>query len=86
MGQLIIEFLVRLAGAAAMIAIAIGGFLYVFAAGRTEMITKAKSMIKYVLIGFIVIFIAWAVVDSILTTTGYIDPLGGDWHVIKCYK
>jgi hypothetical protein len=76
--------MVRLSGAIAMIAISIGGFLYVFAAGRTEMITKAKSMIKYVLIGFIFVFIAWAVIDSILATTGYIDPIGGKWYAMEC--
>src|SRR5680860_288791 len=34
MGQLIIEFMVKIAGIAAMIAIAIGGFLYMFAIGN----------------------------------------------------
>jgi hypothetical protein len=86
MGQLIIEFMVKLAGAAAMIAIAIGGFLYVFAAGSQSSIEKAKSMIKYTLLGFVIVFIAWAVVDSILMSAGYIDPIGGDWYTMECTK
>lgn len=84
MGQLLIEFMVKMSGAAAVIAIAIGGFLYVFAAGNSSSLEKAKSMIKYTLLGFVIIFIAWAIVDSILTTAGYIDPVGGKWYSIEC--
>ncbi|MFZ2970596.1 MAG: pilin [Minisyncoccia bacterium] len=86
MGQLIIEFMVKLSGAAAMIAISIGGFLYVFAAGSQSSIEKAKSMIKYTLLGFVIVFIAWAIVDSILTSAGYIDPIGGDWYTMECTR
>lgn len=86
MGQLIIEFFVRLAGLFALIAIAIGGFLYIFAAGNTGAIDKAKQMIKYALIGFTVVFIAWAVVNSILTAAGYIDPMSGEWYAMECNK
>ncbi len=84
MSQLIIEFLVKLAGVAAMIAIAIGGFLYMFAAGNQGAIDTAKSVIKNVLIGFILVFIAWALIDTILTMFGYIDPVGGDWYEMDC--
>ncbi len=84
MSQLIIEFMVKLAGVAAMIAIAIGGFLYMFAAGKQGAIDTAKSMIKYVLIGFIIVFIAWALIDTVLTMFGYIDPIGGEWYEIDC--
>jgi len=84
MSQLIIEFMVKLAGVAAMIAIAIGGFLYMFAAGKQGAIDTAKSMIKNVLIGFIIVFIAWALIDTVLTLFGYIDPVGGEWYKMDC--
>ena len=84
MGQLVIEFLVKIAAVLALIAITFAGLLYIFAAGSSGTIEKAKSMIKHTLLGFILVFIAWAVVDSILITMGYIDPIGGEWHVIDC--
>lgn len=84
MGQLIVEFLVRLSGVASLVAISIGGLLYAFSAGNSGLIEKAKSIIKYTLIGFIIVFIAWAIVDSILYATGYIDPMGGEWYSIEC--
>ena len=84
MGQLIIEFLVKISAILALIAITFAGLLYVFAAGSSGAIEKAKSMMKYALLGFFLIFIAWAIIDSILITMGYIDPIGGDWYVIDC--
>jgi len=79
MGQLIIQFLMKLAGIAAVLVIILAGFLYIFAVGRANVISQAKAMIKYVIIGFFIIFSAWAIVNTILTLLGYIDPLGGEW-------
>ncbi len=84
MGQLIIEFLVKMAAIAALVSIAFGGFLYVFAVGSQGTIGTAKSMIKYTLLGFVIVFIAWALINTIIATTGYIDPLGGNWYAINC--
>jgi hypothetical protein len=82
MMQLVIEFLVRISGIFATLAIILGGFVYVLAGGVSSIISKAKSMIKYSLVGFITILIAWVVIDSILTTMGYIDPMDGVWYAI----
>jgi len=84
MGQLIIEFLVKMSAILALIAITFAGLIYIFAAGSSGAIEKAKSMMKYALLGFVLVFIAWAIVDSILITMGYIDPIGGEWYVINC--
>lgn len=83
-GQLIIEFLLKIATVFAVLSIALGGFLYIFAAGNQGTLEKAKSIIKYVILGFIVILIAWAIIDSILATAGYIDPIGGEWYMMDC--
>lgn len=82
MGQLTIEFLVQIAAVFATLAIIIGGFLYIFAVGRASTTEKAKSIIKYTIIGFIVVFIAWSIISSVLATMGYTDPLGGEWYSI----
>ncbi|MCK5491100.1 MAG: hypothetical protein KAI67_04620 [Candidatus Pacebacteria bacterium] len=84
MSQLIVEFLLKMAGIASVLAIALGGFLYMFAAGSQGLTSTAKSILKSVLIGFILVFIAWVLIDTIMTTFGYIDPLGGEWHVMDC--
>jgi len=84
MGQLIIEFLVKITAIFALISITFSGLLYMFAAGSSGTIEKAKSMMKYTLLGFVLVFIAWAIIDSILITMGYIDPIGGEWYIVDC--
>lgn len=84
LGQLIIEFLVKIAAVFAVLSLIGGGLVYIVAAGNTSTIEKAKTMIKYALLGFLVVFIAWAVVNSILATMGYTDPIGGEWYMMDC--
>ena len=84
MGQLIIEFLVKMAAIFAILALVAGGLVYVFSIGSAGTIEKAKTIIKYALLGFTVVFIAWAVIGTILTAMGYMDPLGGEWHMMDC--
>ncbi|MFA7169459.1 MAG: right-handed parallel beta-helix repeat-containing protein [Candidatus Paceibacterota bacterium] len=82
MGQLTVEFLMKIAAVAATLSIIFSGFLYIFAAGRSELTSKSKLMIKYTLYGFIIIFVSWAIIDSLLMTLGYIDPIGGSWYTV----
>jgi hypothetical protein len=82
MGQLSIEFMMKVAAVAASLAIIFAGFIYIFAAGRSDMVSKSKSTIKYTLLGFMIIFVAWLSINTLLTTLGYIDPVGGSWYTI----
>jgi len=82
MCQLCIEFMVKLAAVAANLSIIIAGFLYIFAAGRTNLIAQSKLIVKYTLLGFIVVFAAWLIVDGLLSLFGYIDPMGGEWYTM----
>lgn len=80
--QIVTSFLVKVAAVAATLSLIVAGFLYIFAAGKTQLISKSKSMIKYTLIGFIIIFVAWLSVDTLFTVFGYIDPLEGKWYIV----
>jgi type IV secretory pathway VirB2 component (pilin) len=58
----------------AMVALIFAGFMYVTSAGEDEQAGKAKKMIMYVVIGIIVILIAYALVNTLITD----GPKGGD--------
>ena len=58
----------------AMIALIYSGFLYVTAAGNDEQADKAKKIIIWVVIGIIVILLAYALVNTLITT----GPTGSD--------
>lgn len=85
--HLIILFMIKVSAVFTLLAIILGGFLYIVAAGSSGTIEKAKTIIKYSLLGFLVVFIAWALVESILVTMGYIDPIDGiigGWENMSC--
>ncbi|MDP4020750.1 MAG: hypothetical protein Q8P58_01770, partial [Candidatus Adlerbacteria bacterium] len=71
--------------AAAMFAYA--GFLYVTGAANPTQISKAHSIFKRVLIGFLIAISAWLVVQTILNAVfdkdGFFDS-GGDWFTLSC--
>ncbi len=83
MTQLVIEFLIKISAVVAAFFLAIAGFMYIFAAGKPEKITLAKQIFTRALFGFLIILISWVIIDTLLATFGYIDPLGdGTWHVM----
>ena len=85
MGRTIIEFFIKITAIAAILVIIIGGFLYMFAAGNNELLSKAKLAMKYSIFGFITVFISWAIVDSALIVLGYADPMESDgWYNVTC--
>ena len=78
----IINFLIALAATITLLALVITGFLFITSAGNEERRTSAKRAFKMTLIGFIVIFMSWLMIDFLLTAWGYLDPLGGEWNVV----
>ena len=83
MMQLIMDFLFKIAAVVAALFIAASGTMYIFATGRPEMLSLAKTTFKLTLLGFTLIFIAWILVNTILTMFGYIDPLeNNEWHIM----
>ena len=75
------NFLTAIAGIVATLALIITGLLFITSAGNVERKNSAKTMFKTVLIGFIILFLSWLIVDFVLSVLGYIDPLGGKWNV-----
>lgn len=78
----IMNFLAELAFVIALLALIITGFLFLTSAGNSEKINNAKNTLKWVLIGVLILFLAWFIVDFLLTAWGYLDPLGGKWDVV----
>lgn len=69
----------------ATLLILVGGFYILIAAGRPESQKKGKDIITAVVIGLLVVYIAWIVVNSILTFLGVAQWTGLlQWWDIKC--
>ncbi len=67
----IIEFLLFvIATPLAALIISYAGFLMITAGGNSEKVTKAKSIIKNIVFGYIVALAAWIIVSTIFSTLG----------------
>ncbi len=54
-------------GIVALVIFIIAGLYYVFAIGKEEYVKKAKDMMKYTVIGIVIIFAAYAITNFIVT-------------------
>jgi len=80
--NLFMNFLVSLASVLAVLAIVFTGFLFITSAGNSEKRNKAKNNLKWIIVGFLVVFLAWLIIDFLLFIWGFLDPLGGEWNVV----
>lgn len=69
-----LNFFLGFLGIVAVIMVIYGGVLYVTAAGNQENIDKGKKIIMYAVIGIVIILLAFALVNTLLSGLG----AGGD--------
>jgi multisubunit Na+/H+ antiporter MnhB subunit len=65
--QTVVNILLFLVGAVAVIMLVIGGLRYVTSNGDQNAVTGAKNTIMYAIIGIIVAFLAYAAVNFVIT-------------------
>lgn len=68
------NFFLGFLGLVAMIALIFAGFLYVTSLGNEEQAKKAKNIIVWVVLGIVVILVAFAMVNTLITD----GPTGSD--------
>lgn len=62
----VINVLLYLLGAAAVIVIVIGGIMYVISGGEQAGVTRAKNMILYAVVGLVIALLAYAIVNFVI--------------------
>jgi len=81
----ITDYLVKIVALFAVLAIVIGGILYIVSAGNASRMAIAKTAITKALFGFLIVFIAWIAINVAMVLFGFEDPLGdGSWHKFDC--
>ena len=70
----------------ATVMIMIGGAMFYFSAEDPGMVQRAKSLLTYVVIGLILIYGAWLIVNLFITAIGLSNWKGfqGGWWQINC--
>ena len=63
----------------------VGGLLFLFAGAKAEMFNKAKSIITAAVIGLLIIFGAWVIVNTVFSKIGVVGmPSDWRWYDIQC--
>ena len=77
----IVNYLIKIAIGIAVLAICIGGVLYIVSAGDPGLIEMGKKAMKNAIIGFIVVFAAVLIIDTLILYLGAKSDLGisADW-------
>lgn len=65
-----LNFFLGFLGIVAVIMVIYGGILYVTAAGNQENIDKGKKIIMYAVVGIVIILLAFALVNTLLSGLG----------------
>lgn len=62
----------------------IAGIMLYFAGARPALLTQAKNIITYVVVGMVIILTAWVIVNTIFSQLGVIDIAGWRWYEVEC--
>ena len=74
----VIHYVMEIAIGVALLAMAIGGVLYVVSAGESAMMEMAKSAITNAAIGFVIVFAAFLIVNTTISYLGAIKNAAGE--------
>ena len=79
-------FLFNIVPIVAVLMLVIGGFLFFFASGSPAALSRAKSTITSTVIGLIIIYTAWLIINTFFVIIGVSDwtGLAGGWFKIDC--
>jgi hypothetical protein len=84
----IIQYIMKISIGVALLALAIGGVLYIVSAGESSAMEMAKSTMKNAIIGFIIVFAAWLIVNTTISYLGANGTLGMNsatkWGEFNC--
>lgn len=81
----VIDYLFKMVGIIAVLSLVIGGLLYITATGNSSLMTKAKTAFNKALTGFVIVFIAWIAINTVMVLFGFDDPLeDGNWKIFSC--
>jgi len=69
----------------AVLMLVIGGIMFFFAGAKPSILIRARGIITSVVIGLVIIFSAWVIVNTILVQSGIVDsPSLLQWWQIDC--
>jgi len=78
----IMNWLMWYGGIFAALFIAGGGIMMLISRGNPGQISKAKMWITYAVIGLLIVFCAWLIINTIMIVLDYQESIFGKWGII----
>lgn len=78
----IVLYLIGIVSLVALLALVIASYFYITSGGNPVQRNIAHDYLINIIKGYAVVFLAWLLVDFVLSAWGFISPLGGQWNVI----
>ncbi|MFW5888657.1 MAG: pilin [Patescibacteria group bacterium] len=72
------NYILGISGSLALLAFIVGGAILLFSGGGSEMIDKGKRSITGAVIGLIIIFTSWTIINFSMKSMGY----EGEWYTV----
>lgn len=77
------DFVLGIVGSLALLFIVYGGVLFLVSGGNQETVAKGKKAITGAVIGLILVFLSFTIINFVMTSLGYDqDQFGGEWYEI----
>jgi len=74
----IITWLWSFVAVLALVFIIVGGFMYIFSAGNPELMARAKNILTWAILGFVISVCAVLIVNMVMKALGYQES----WRII----
>jgi len=76
----IVPLIYGLAGSLALLYFIYGGIMWLISSGSPDRVKKGTDIIKNAVIGLVIIFASWMIINFVVTSLGYnISNFGGSW-------
>lgn len=73
------DWILGIVGAVALLFFVIGGFYFILSGGASDKIEKGKDMIIGSIIGLVIVFSSYLIIQFILTSAGFSKGADGNW-------
>ena len=86
LGKMLNFLLFTIVPVTAVLMLTVGGAMMIFAGGRPAMVGKGRTIITAVVIGLVIIYCAWLLVNTFFAIIGFANFGGAGWNPAEWFK
>lgn len=75
------EFILSLVGSLALLAFVVGGLMWLLSAGNPEMVNRGKQAIIGAVVGLVIVFTSYMIIQLVYTALGIPNTSKGEWAI-----